>query len=165
MTMTQRIMIESPPAANRKQPLMLAKAMGVDNEKKLIRDRDIRHRDRIGEVAGVTTAECAAVCCCCPCAVVNLIVLAVYKVPTGLCKKALKKNKRKRLLGKKKKNSSSVDNNQKTTKKAGGEEEELSSDGEHQDIVGVIDAVDIDSEMWDRFYGAGFWRSASQRED
>lgn len=51
-------------------------------------------RGRFVEVAGGTTAECAAVCCC-PCALVHLAVLALVKLPAGLCKKALKKMKRK----------------------------------------------------------------------
>lgn len=118
---------------------------------------------RIGEVAGLTTAECAAVCCCCPCAVMHLLILAVYKVPTGLCKKALKKNKRKRLLKKKKKN---LEENKSVPNGIHHHDDELSSDGSDDDQkgVGVMDAVDLDSEMWDRFYGAGFWRSFSQRE-
>ncbi|KAG2272253.1 hypothetical protein Bca52824_066808 [Brassica carinata] len=33
------------------------------------------------EFCGGTTASCAAVCCCCPCGLVNLLVLAIYKVP------------------------------------------------------------------------------------
>ena len=29
---------------------------------------------------------------------------------------------------------------------------------------GCTEAVDMENEMWDRFYGTGFWRSPSQRE-
>lgn len=49
---------------------------------------------RFVEVAGGTTAECAAVCCC-PCALVNLAVLALVKLPAGMFQKAMKKMKRK----------------------------------------------------------------------
>ncbi|KAH0886270.1 hypothetical protein HID58_062366, partial [Brassica napus] len=55
-------------------------------------------RRKVGEVAGGAAAECAAVCCCCPCAVVNLVVLAVYKVPAAVCKKAWKRSKRRRFM-------------------------------------------------------------------
>ena len=50
----------------------------------------IKHAERrkVGEVAGGAAAECAAVWCCGPCAVVNLVVLAVYRVPAAVCKKA-----------------------------------------------------------------------------
>lgn len=27
------------------------------------------------------------------------------------------------------------------------------------------DVMELEKEMWDRFYGTGFWRSLSQRED
>lgn len=30
---------------------------------------------------------------------------------------------------------------------------------------GVREAADFETEMWDRFYGAGFWRTLSQREE
>ncbi|XP_030544794.1 uncharacterized protein LOC125312978 [Rhodamnia argentea] len=54
--------------------------------------------------AGVV-ADCAAVCCCCPCAVVNLLALALVRVPYLLgrrClarKKGAKKVKKKRKCG------------------------------------------------------------------
>ena len=44
-------------------------------------------------MAGGATADCAAVACCCPCGVLNLTVLAVNKVPAGLCRKALRKQR------------------------------------------------------------------------
>ncbi|KAL4576846.1 hypothetical protein LXL04_012946 [Taraxacum kok-saghyz] len=56
-----------------------------------------RGSHRLAEVAGGTTAECAAVVCCFPCTVVHFLVLAVYKVPAGLCRKALRKKRRRRL--------------------------------------------------------------------
>lgn len=161
------------PEANRGQPLLLGTAMGVKPEK--------GHRDgkRIGEVAGGTAAECTAICCCCPCAVMHLLVLAVYKVPTGLCKKAYGKTQQKRLMNKKKK-ILMEDENQRTAinKKSGaldgidhgdGSDGRGAVDGVHdyddEKGVGVIEAVEFDSEMWDRFYGTGFWRSSSQRDE
>lgn len=42
----------------------------------------------------------------------------------------------------------------------GGDEE---FDGGYDD--GVREVADFETEMWDRFDGAGFWRAPSQRED
>ncbi|KAI3409186.1 uncharacterized protein J3R85_019627 [Psidium guajava] len=51
--------------------------------------------------AGVV-ADCAAVCCCCPCAVVNLLALALVRVPYLVGRRCLarkKKVKKKRKCG------------------------------------------------------------------
>nr|GLL45002.1 uncharacterized protein LOC109191620 [Ipomoea trifida] len=37
----------------------------------------------VGEFAGGTAAECAMVCCC-PCAVLDFLVFAFYRVPVGI---------------------------------------------------------------------------------
>lgn len=115
---------------------------------------------------GETTGECAAVCCCCPCAMLHLLILAVYRLPIGLWRK----KKRKKLLRKKRKSLSEEKENQWKTDTVGfytddgdEEEEEESADGE--DYRGKNDAVHWDNELCDRFYGAGFWRSASQRRN
>ena len=70
---------------NRGQPLLLKKG---------------KEKRRIAEEVGRMTAECAAICCCCSCSLVNLVILTLYKVPAGLCKKAWKQR---RLLKMKKK--------------------------------------------------------------
>ncbi|XP_012835166.1 PREDICTED: uncharacterized protein LOC105955905 [Erythranthe guttata] len=118
----------------------------------------VRRGTKMGETAG----ECAAVCCCCPCGMMHLLILAVYRLPVGLWRK----KRRNRLLRKKRKHSSSseVEENHRKTNSFGfygGDEESTEDD----DCSGQNDAVDWDNEMWDRFYGAGFWRSASQRND
>lgn len=123
------------------------------------------------EVAGGTAAECAAVWCCGPCAVVNLIVLAVYKVPAGLCRKAIRHRRRRRMMKKglwpvassAERQSFEWDETAAFTKEyddvtvvvLGGSEMELEMD---------VELRELEKEMWDRFYGTGFWRSASQRE-
>lgn len=43
--------------------------------------------------------------------------------------------------------------------------DEVDESTEDEDRGGENDVVDWDNEVWDRFYGAGFWRSASQRSD
>lgn len=158
-------MVESP-TGNKRQPLLSDNpAMGRDG-------KEVGNRRKIGEFAGGTTAECAVVCCCCPCALMHLLILALYRVPAGLCKKAMKKNRRRKLQRKKKKNLLEEDQRT-TTNGPDAVKYRDESDGEddgHDDYhnlkgVGVMEAVDLDSEMWGRFYGAGFWRSNSRRED
>ena len=70
---------------NRRQPLLSEKG---------------KERRWIAKEVGGTAAECAAICCRCPCSLVNLVILALYKVPACLCKKAWKRH---RLLKMKKK--------------------------------------------------------------
>ncbi|XP_041994143.1 uncharacterized protein LOC121744612 [Salvia splendens] len=114
-----------------------------------------RRGSRMGETAG----ECAAVCCCCPCAMVHLLILAVFRLPRGLWRK----KKRKMLLRKKKRRNSleeAADERRRSDSIGCDEAEEGDEDREAEN-----DVVDWDNEVWDRFYGAGFWRSASQRND
>ncbi|KAH7512280.1 hypothetical protein FEM48_Zijuj12G0073900 [Ziziphus jujuba var. spinosa] len=68
-------------SSNRRQPLLNNNSRGSSRN------------SRFAEVAGGTTASCAALCCCCPCGLVNLLVLAIYKLPAGLCRRALKKKR------------------------------------------------------------------------
>ncbi|CAI9765923.1 unnamed protein product [Fraxinus pennsylvanica] len=109
----------------------------------------------LAEVAGGTVAECAAVCCCCPCGLANLLVLAMYKLPAGLCRKALRLKRRRRLPPRK----CCCDDK---------ELQILTMSGP----VAMVNALELDSdvaqlerEMWEKFYGAGFWRSSSQRSE
>lgn len=131
---------------------------------------------RLAEVAGGTTAECAAVICCFPCTVVNILVLAVYKVPAGLCRKALKKNRRRRLLKKR----LLIQSNGDGDGDVNGSGRRISFDGKElelefslrsadwfsmKSISGDDEFVELENEMWKKFYGTGFWRSLSQRVD
>lgn len=153
--MTRQIVLR-PPSSNRRQPLLINQSSSGGT--------------RFAEVAGGTTAECAAICCCCPCGLVNLLVLAVYKLPAGLCRRALRKKKRQRLI---KKGSIQphlgrcscgcdetelsihpVTVNAETEDKTAKAEEESSEK----------EAMALEKEMWDKFYNSGFWRSPSQRE-
>lgn len=107
----------------------------------------------MGEAAG----DCAAVWCCCPCAMMHLIVLAVYRVPTGIWRK----KERNRLLKKKRKQS---DEAEKERRRNNQPEEE--TDGEEDGAVAESNVVSAwEKEMMDQFYGAGFWRSESRRTD
>ncbi|KAJ0550859.1 hypothetical protein HanHA300_Chr07g0250651 [Helianthus annuus] len=119
---------------------------------------------RLAELAGGTTAECAAVVCCFPCTVVNILVLAVYKVPAGLCRKALKRKRRRRLLknGLLVQNSGDVSDGNKSSHRISIDAAEFV---ELFKVKPVVDDefVELENEMWEKFYGTGFWRSLSQR--
>ncbi|KAL9230927.1 hypothetical protein vseg_006215 [Gypsophila vaccaria] len=138
-------------------------------------------RGRIGEVAGGTAAECAAVFCCCPCTLVNLVVLAVYKLPAGICRKALRKRRRRRLMKKgilplPSSSSASSSSSRHGSCQCGWDSDEyhmdLASVPEGQEVAVVVvgdkdmdnDLMELEKEMWNKFYNTGFWRSTSQRE-
>ncbi|XAR60224.1 hypothetical protein NMG60_11033498 [Bertholletia excelsa] len=114
-----------------------------------------------GEVAGGATAECVAVVCCCPCTVVNMVILALYKVPTGLCRKAWKKRKNHRLQKKKSAlqptlwrshsfNESDIDRDERIHNL-------LTNDNGSPSAT----TVDSEPEMLGQIYGGGFWRCPS----
>ncbi|XP_021800058.1 uncharacterized protein LOC110744399 [Prunus avium] len=128
-----------------------------------------REKHRVGEVAGGAAAECAAVCCCCPCSVMNLLILTVYKVPRGLCRKAWAHSKKKRRRVAQKKGLLQPRPNG----LAGGvlykDDVDVKRDADDDGDVKKSDAESegadlLEKEMWARFYEAGFWRSTSQRE-
>lgn len=127
-----------------------------------------KERRKVGEVAGGAAAECAAVWCCCPCAVVNLVVLAVYKVPAAVCKKAWRRSKRRRFTRKRHGLlASATAEGSESTVHARLNEEDLTAEivFEECQVNGELnDVVRLENEMLDRFYGAGFWRSPSQRD-
>ncbi|XP_042497294.1 uncharacterized protein LOC122076075 [Macadamia integrifolia] len=124
---------------------------------------------RFAEVAGGTTADCAAVCCCFPCGLVNLLILATYKLPKGLCRKAaLKlKNKNKQKKGQSMKNgllprTCGFDDTESQVHPVSVDLRPL--DNSDEDDTTAKKVLELEKEMWDRFYGAGFWRSPSQRD-
>lgn len=128
---------------------------------------------RLGEAVGGT----AAVCCCAPCSLANIVYLAIYKVPVSLYLRALNKKKQRR----------------RRRIQASGEgmfpAKRRCTCGCCEDVVGVRvhprcsddekyggvkseclgvqekdkDVLELEKEMWDTFYGTGFWRSSSQK--
>ncbi|XP_020238416.1 uncharacterized protein LOC109817548 [Cajanus cajan] len=116
---------------------------------------------RVGEVAGNATAECAAVCCCVPCAVMDMVVLATYKVPAGLVKKALLKREKKQLQHRSKKNNKKNGPTVAAQDNVGPRptlEDHLAEEVVHQE-----QDSNIQDDGWAHFNGTGFWRSTSQR--
>jgi len=162
---------------------------GVNRRKPLLSEKGKERRriaEKVGGTAAQTAAECAAVCCCCPCSLVNLVILALYKIPASLCKKAWK---RRRLLKMKKKAFILHNNDRESSMKNGvdngpsklglvAEVKKLSLDDQYdrhnQSMMnggdekkrdgGGTETVDWEKEMWDRFGSGGFWRSRSQRD-
>ncbi|XP_057955947.1 uncharacterized protein LOC131149494 [Malania oleifera] len=144
--MTGQIVLRSP-AVNRRQPLLANRPGNPPKEKRTV-----------GEMAGGTTAECAAVCCCCPCGLMNLLVLAVYQVPKGLWRKCnLRRQRRKRDALLRQMPSLPTSHCDDTDPLGMGEL------GPPDKGDGAAEALELEKEMRDRFYGAGFWRSPSQR--
>ncbi|CAK9322952.1 unnamed protein product [Citrullus colocynthis] len=153
--MSNTIMLR-PPSSNRRQPLLTSKSVSGNV--------------RFAEVAGGTTAECAAVCCCCPCFVINFLVLAIYKVPAGLCRRALRTKRRQRLKKK------GVLPARRARFSVGGYDETdiqilsvgktvYSSEPKGQKSEETDRKVmELEKEMWEIFYSTGFWRSPSQRD-
>lgn len=156
--MNRQIMAASPGAANRRTPLLPEKPAAS--------------RRGIGEVAGGTTAECAAVCCCCPCSVVNLLVLALYKVPAGIWRRVWARRRKrsasgrdgllqKRPSGPEGRPRPTVEELEKELKRVKGEEK-IDGGGGGDGALGTVDF--LEEEMWDGFYTTGFWRSPTHRE-
>ncbi|KAB2065682.1 hypothetical protein ERO13_A09G100800v2 [Gossypium hirsutum] len=105
-----------------------------------------------GGMVGGSAAECTAVCCCFPLTIMELLVLGLYKVPTGLCKKACRRKKGKSKSHGFHPTSSSED-----------------QDTELHQMVGNADdgsrvTVDSEDKKSDRFFGTGFWRDPSEKE-
>lgn len=138
------------------------------------------HRRRgFGEVAGGTAADFAAVCCC-PCVLLPLAILALVKLPAGLCKKTVKKIKRK--IGAKKRSHGKTANDKVQTlweeaSVDSSRDDMLCSDDEH-DMVNVQivfsristeqNSCRISTEQcWEEVTGKsyiGFWRNYSVKE-
>ncbi|XP_022728720.1 uncharacterized protein LOC111284269 [Durio zibethinus] len=153
--MSRQVLIRSPPVTRRQQLL-------ISEDPKTA-----RKGKKFGEVVGGTAAECAAVCCCCPCSVMELLVLGLFKVPTGLCKKAWKRTKRQRLKAKNQ-DLSGPAQGRPTREELEAELHRMVGKGERHGVDdhddGSTGAVEFENEMWDRFHGTGFWRSHSQIE-
>ena len=128
-----------------------------------------RQRRGAGEMAGGAAAECTAVCCCCPCAVLNVLVLTLYSLPTGLFRKAVRRRRRRLTQNgvNEKKNDIVILHPQRSSSVVGNE---LRVDSLEDHVVKdravekKSEEIALEKEMWARFAGTGFWRSDSQRQ-
>lgn len=159
--MTKQIVLRAPSSLSidrRRQPLLSNQETS---------SRGGVRKARLAEVAGGTAADCAAVCCCCPCGLVNLLVMAVYKLPAGLCRKALRRKRRRRLMKKgilqQPKGQCGFDDSEISIHPIGATQLAVVDGG--SSLKSDKDMVALEKEMWSKFYGAGFWRSPSQRSD
>ncbi|OAY40696.1 uncharacterized protein LOC110622480 [Manihot esculenta] len=124
---------------------------------------------RFAELAGGTTAECASICCCCPYTLVNLVYLTVYKVPAGLCRRALRRKRMKELIKKgllpvrAKRCRCVFDDSDILIHPSTGLHDllDVRSDSEAEEEEEAIEK--LEKEMWENFYSTGFWRSPSQK--
>ncbi|XP_041028047.1 uncharacterized protein LOC121268016 isoform X1 [Juglans microcarpa x Juglans regia] len=148
-------LIPRPQSSNRRQPLLTTQASSGGC--------------RLAEVAGGTTAECAAVCCCCPCGLVNLLYLAIYKFPAGLCR-TMRKKRRQHLVKKgllpprRRRCSCGIDETGKQIHPVVAVDGLMLEMKSAQTEESEREVMKLEKEMWEKFYSTGFWRSPSQRE-
>ncbi|KAA0058153.1 hypothetical protein E6C27_scaffold274G004700 [Cucumis melo var. makuwa] len=142
--------------------------------KVLLRSQAVRHRSSLqdgkidapqerrqfAEVAGGSAAECTAVCCCCPWTVLNILIFSIYRMPAGLCRKAINRRKRHRRMKRKyliqQRKAVAMDFTD------GSVGPIIDSFGTHQtnDVADSEDLKKLEEEMWGRFSQTGFWRTS-----
>ena len=132
-----------------------------EDRRQLLKEHSACKSRRMGEVVGGTAAEVTAVCCCFPCALIDFMVLTMYKVPTGLCKNAIRRRR----------------SRTKQCNGVGGAERRSIDDelSMHPAVTAAAerfitpepdkDVVALENEMWDKFYESGFWRSSSEEDE
>ncbi|XP_057805264.1 uncharacterized protein LOC131020467 [Salvia miltiorrhiza] len=113
---------------------------------------------RLAEVVGGTTAEVAAVCCLCPCGLVDLMVLAMCKVPAGLCRKALRRKRRRRLM-----KMGLLPSSKCTCDEKDFQIHPVAAPESVESMPESMEVIEFDKEMFDHFYSGGFWRSSSAK--
>ncbi|GMJ13971.1 hypothetical protein like AT3G11690 [Hibiscus trionum] len=121
-----------------------------------------------GELCGGATAECTAICCCFPLAITNFLVLAIYKIPAGLCRRAfhrmrLRKLQKEELIQPCNEQGHDGWENSCFPIHAGDSAEEFFPAVEGCEEA-EKEAEELEKKMWQKFIGTGFWRSPSQRE-
>jgi len=159
--------------------IVLRQTASIPRRQPLLEIQSSKKGCAVGEVVGGTAAECVAVCCCCPCGLAHFLLLAVYKIPAGLCRKILRKRRRRRvikdgLLQPKRRNCycgcCDINNVNGVIRVSpmcvndASDIKRLQYSSEVDDNDDDDDAIALEKEMWERFYSAGFWRSFSRRE-
>ncbi|XP_027364281.1 uncharacterized protein LOC113871387 [Abrus precatorius] len=123
---------------------------------------------RLGEAVGGT----AAVCCCCPCGLATVMYLAICKLPASLCVKLLKRKRRRHLkdglFPPRRRCSCGFcdDMGVRIYPICSDDDEDVAVLKSRSSVVKEDkEVMELEKEMWDRFYGSGFWRSPSQRDN
>ncbi|KAE8689964.1 Detected protein of unknown function [Hibiscus syriacus] len=162
--MSRQIIFRTPTSVQRQQPLLQSRSSSNSTRSSGVDSGRTRNGAKFGEFCGGMTAECAAICCCCPCTIANILVLAFYKVPVGLCLRALRLKRRRKLQ----KKGLLQPNNREHCGLAGNSELQICMEDVFPEVKACEETekavVELEKEMWQRFYGTGFWRSPSQRE-
>ncbi|KAG0477095.1 hypothetical protein HPP92_013936 [Vanilla planifolia] len=167
----------NPTDADHSDPAEAARTPHCKRRKPVILKGTARTTTRFAEVAGRKTAECAAICCF-PCGIFNLVVLATVRLPAGICRRAARKRilvrrakKREKAIG------SSLRNGGGGSKiGAAAADDFLEFEGVRGTVVMVVgdswpakspseDVIEFEKEMWSEFYGTGFWRSPSRKDE
>ncbi|KAK8651298.1 hypothetical protein V6N13_140905 [Hibiscus sabdariffa] len=167
--MSRRIILTAQTSSvYRRQPLLQSHSTssgfsGVDDDgsHSMISRSSSRKIAKFGELCGGTTAECAAVCCCFPCGIANLLVLMVYKVPAGLCRRAFRLKRRRKSQKKglfQPRNGCGCEDGELSVQPMACVKDVKVSEEDDQALF------KLEQEMWEKFRGTGFWRSSSQRE-
>lgn len=130
---------------------------------------------RIAEIAGGKTAECAAIFCCCPCGIANLFILATVRFPAGILRKRI-------MIRRAKKKAGLIGSGSEGGSGSGSSKEGSQTDDEFPEFSAMrgsvmmvardrwperspaAEVVELEKEVWSKFYSSGFWRSLSQRE-
>ncbi|XVF07488.1 hypothetical protein REPUB_Repub06bG0143400 [Reevesia pubescens] len=171
--MSRTIVFRTPASVNRRQLLPQSRSSSsfcsssMDDGGSSTKSSS-RKGAEFGEFCGGTTAECAAICCCCPFGIANLLVLVFYKVPAGLCRRALRQTRRRRLQ----KKGLLQPRNHRGHCGCDDSELQIHSVVCLEDFFPGVEfskeeekaVSELEEDMWQRFYGTGFWRSPSQRE-
>ncbi|KAG6587694.1 hypothetical protein SDJN02_15386, partial [Cucurbita argyrosperma subsp. argyrosperma] len=125
-----------------------------------------RDKRQFAELAGGSAADCTIICCCCPWTVMNLVIFAVYRMPLGLCRKAMNRRKRHRRLKRKcliqQRKAVSQEFEDASVEPA---LESFEATKQANDAAHGEDMNKLEEEMWGRFNQTGFWRSSSQRHE
>ncbi|MED6147979.1 hypothetical protein PIB30_048899 [Stylosanthes scabra] len=159
---SKKIVLRSAPSMTRRQPLLLQESSSSTSS-------------AVGEVVGGTAAECMAVCCCCPCGLAfNVLLLALYKLPFGLCRRMIRgiRQRKKGLLPHPaarrrlqcKCGCCDVGGLRMIEPMCANDENDMKAVQYSSFLEADKETVDLENEMWDKFYGAGFWRSSSRRD-
>ncbi|KVH90557.1 uncharacterized protein LOC112520993 [Cynara cardunculus var. scolymus] len=130
----------------------------LEERRQFLQQHSSRKYKHMGEVVGGTTAEMAAVCCCVPCSMVDFVVLTMYKVPAGICRNAMRKRRQGSLVMKRNDSVSSLEDSELSMHPAVRAAAERFMKPEVDK-----DAMELENEMWEKFYESGFWRSPSGR--
>ncbi|KAL6854271.1 hypothetical protein ACP4OV_019174 [Aristida adscensionis] len=116
-----------------------------------------QHRG-FGEVAGGTAAGCAAVSCCFPAVMVEVAVLATVRAPAALARKAIRAGRGHRRAASAGQASEMYELVVDDVGEAAGADGEAAKKPQLEEE----EQAEMEKEVWARFYGTGFWRSASQ---